>query len=141
MTSKTLQGRLYDTNVLLWFLSGDERLSNEVRMHIEDPDSKNYISIVSAWEVAIKISLQKLELEGGASLFWHMFVDSGFIGLPITIESVDIVQTLPYYHKDPFDRLLISTAIANDLEFITADDKIRQYAVQSSLKDNLPSVS
>ena len=122
-----MNGRLYDTSVLLWFLSGDKRLSESVRRSIEDPDEKKYISIVSAWEVAIKISLGKLALEGGAETFWRIFKEGGFTGLSVSIEAVKIVQTLPFHHKDPFDRMLIATAMEHGLELVTSDEELGQY--------------
>jgi len=119
--------RLFDTNVLLWYLSGDERLSKEARESIEAPDGNKYISIISAWEVAIKISLGKLSFEGGAALFWSTFIEGGFLGLPVSIESVETVESLPLHHKDPFDRLLIATSLAHGLELIATDEAFPLY--------------
>lgn len=122
-----MQGKLFDTNVLLWFLAGDKRLSPEARQSIENPFVKKYVSIASAWEVAIKISLGKLELEGGTEAFWRIFTEGGFEGLPVSIEAVRIVQTLPFHHKDPFDRILIATAMELGLEIVTSDEGFAKY--------------
>ena len=122
-----MNGKLFDTNVLLWFLAGDKRLPSAIRQSIEDPFGKKYMSIASAWEVAIKISLGKLELEGGAEAFWRVFTDGGFEGLPVSIEAVKRVQTLPFHHKDPFDRILIATAIELGLEIVTSDGEFAKY--------------
>jgi len=124
---------LFDTNVLLWYLSGDERLSKEARESIESQSGRKYISIVSAWEVAIKISLGKLKVEGGTTLFWRTFVEGGFMGLPITIESVEAVESLPFHHRDPFDRLLIATALTHGLELVATDDIFSKYSKEDVL--------
>ena len=120
-------GRLFDTNVLIWFLTGDNRLTKAARKSIEDPAAKKFISIASAWEIAIKMSLGKFHIDGGADEFWRVFTGNGFEGLPISIETVKIVQTLPFHHRNPFDRILVATAMAYKLEFITSDPQLKKY--------------
>jgi len=122
-----MKGYLYDTNILIWFLSGDSRLSKPIKKTIEDPLTKKYVSIASAWEIAIKISLGKFFIDGGAGAFWRIITEGGFEGLPVTIEAVKIVQKLPFHHKDPFDRILIATAMTRGLDFVTADKTLKKY--------------
>ena len=122
-----MPGRLFDTNVLLWFRSADARLPADIRKSLEDPGIKKYISIASAWEVAIKISVGKLKIEGGSGSFWHAFLASGFEFLPISIETVRIVETLPFHHKDPFDRILIASAMEHGLEIVATDEDFAKY--------------
>ena len=122
-----LPGRLFDTNVLLWFRNGDDRLPKDIREKLEGTEVKKYISIVSAWELAIKISLNKLEFAGGAEAFWRSFTGSGFEGVSISIEAIKNLETLPFHHKDPFDRLLIATAMVYGFEFVTTDAEIAKY--------------
>ena len=122
-----MRGRLFDTNLLLWYVLGDERLYVGLLGDIERLEAGKHISIVSAWEVAIKVSLGKLEIDGGVNRFWDVFVRNGFKALPISIDAIKIVETLPFRHKDPFDRLLVATAIAHDLEFVTTDAELAKY--------------
>ena len=119
--------RLFDTNLLIWYVLNDDRLSSDIQADIERLDSGKHISIVSAWEVAIKISIGKLNLRGGVDAFWDTFVLNGFKSLPVSIDALKIVETLPFHHKDPFDRLLLATAQVHGLEFITTDPTIAKY--------------
>ena len=123
-----MDGRLFDTGVLLWFLAGDKRLPRAIRAQIEDTQTPRYLSIASAWEVAIKISLGKLDFEGGAEEFWHLFIDGGFNELPPTIATMSIVQSLPFYHRDPFDRILIATAHQYGVKLVSSDKTLAQYS-------------
>ena len=122
-----MKGYLFDTNILIWYLSGDNRLKKAIIKHIEDPNIRKYISIASAWEIAIKMSLGKFFIDGGAGEFWRKFTEGGFEGLPISIETIEIVQNLPFHHKDPFDRIMIATAKEHGLEFITSDNELKKY--------------
>jgi len=122
-----VKGYLFDTNILIWFLAGDNRLSKAARKNLEDPGIRKCLSIASAWEIAIKMSLGKFFIDGGAAEFWRLFTECGFEGLPISIETVKNVQNLPFHHKDPFDRILIATAKEYGLEFVTSDKELRKY--------------
>ena len=122
-----MRGRLFDTNLLLWYVLGDERLTADIREDIERSESGKHINIVSAWEVAIKISIGKLKLSGGVDRFWGIFTENGFKDIQISIDALKLVETLPCHHKDPFDRLLIATALAHDLELVSSDSDIAKY--------------
>ena len=95
-----------------------------------------YVSIASAWEVAIKVSRKKLDFDGGVSEFLRMIRENRFELLPIKQEYMRIVETLPFLHRDPFDRLLISSAIVEGLTIITADEDIHKYDVRWIWYDN-----
>ena len=125
-----MSGYLFDTKILLWFLSGDDRLPKSMRKIMEDPDSGKNISIASAWEIAVKTSLGKSVIDGGVDEFWRLFTESGFKELPISIDVVKVLQTLPLHHKDPFDRILVATAIAYKLELVTSDAELGNYFVK-----------
>ncbi len=86
-----------------------------------------YVSVASCWEVAIKLNMKKLELSGGIREFYSIIEENGFIITQITEAQLAVIETLPFYHKDPFDRLLVSTAIANDLILLTADSQMEAY--------------
>jgi PIN domain nuclease of toxin-antitoxin system len=118
---------LLDTHVALWFFAGDERLSAPARAAILDPSAEINISIASAWEMAIKMSLQKLQFEGGVLAFFDMIDDNGFILLPLTKTHLDGLARLPFHHRDPFDRLLAAAALAESMRLISADAALRHY--------------
>jgi len=120
---------LLDTHAVLWFLNGDERLSAPAREAILDPAHEKFVSVASAWEVAIKSSLQKLRFDGGIRQFFSDIADDGFIVLPIAPTHLEAVVALPFHHRDPFDRLLVAAAQAEGMTLISADENIRAYAV------------
>ena len=124
---------LLDTHILLWFFEEPARLSEQDKSIILDPDSEIYVSIASAWEVAIKISLGKIDLQGGVNVFLQSIERNGFFLLPIKKEHLECVETLPFHHRDPFDRLLIATAIREGLGLVTDDEKIGLYELEQSL--------
>jgi PIN domain nuclease of toxin-antitoxin system len=120
---------LLDTHVVLWLAVNSEKLSEAAKAAIFDAASEKYVSIVSAWEVAIKLSVQKLQLEGGAAEFFHIVESNGFWLLPLTQAEIERVETLPWRHRDPFDRLLVATAQTRGMTLITADENIPKYDV------------
>ena len=120
---------LLDTHVILWLATNSPFLSETVKRAILDNNNEKYVSIVSAWEVAIKLGTQKLQLDGGLAEFFRMIDENGFLLLGIEREYVQSVQSLPFFHKDPFDRLLIATANVENLTLISIDDNIQKYDV------------
>jgi len=118
---------LLDTHTALWLFEGNEKLPRRVQDIIIDVENKIYISIVSAWEVAIKVSLNKLHFIGGAGLFLSAIEANNINLLGVKGDYVKTVESLPFIHRDPFDRLLISTALAENLSIITIDENVRKY--------------
>ncbi|MDR0325260.1 MAG: type II toxin-antitoxin system VapC family toxin [Oscillospiraceae bacterium] len=118
---------LLDTNVVLWFLNG-EKLSDKIKDSIRN--GNNYISVISLWEVAIKMNINKLTFNGGFSAFRKLIEDNGFVVLPVKDEYMEKLFDLPLHHKDPFDRLLVSSAVVEDMTLITADEHIPKYDVK-----------
>ena len=90
--------------------------------------NEKFVSIASCWEVAIKLSLNKLALAGGASEFFRIIHSNGFRLLQVAEGHLNILELLPFHHRDPFDRLLIATAIAEQLILLTDDPQMRAYA-------------
>ena len=117
---------LLDTHVILWFLNG-EKLSADTKALIED--GENYVSIVSLWEVAIKMNIGKYSFDGGFSAFRELVYQNGIAVLHIRDEYMQKLFDLPFIHRDPFDRLIVATAICEDLTIITADENIQKYDV------------
>ena len=120
---------LLDTHVILWLATNSPLLSETVKRAILDNNNEKDVSIVSAWEVAIKLGTQKLQLDGGLAEFFRMIDVNGFLLLGIEREYLQYVQTLAFFHKDPFDRLLIATANVENLTLISIDDNIQKYDV------------
>jgi PIN domain nuclease of toxin-antitoxin system len=120
---------LLDTHVILWLATNSPLLSETVKRAILDNNNEKHVSIVSAWEVAIKLGTQKLQLDGGLAEFFRMIDVNGFLLLGIEREYLQYVQTLAFFHKDPFDRLLIATANVENLTLISIDDNIQKYDV------------
>ena len=120
---------LLDTHVILWLATNSPLLSETVKRAILDNNNEKHVSIVSAWEVAIKLGTQKLQLDGGLAEFFRMIDENGFLLLGIEREYLQYVQSLPFFHKDPFDRLLIATANVENVTLISIDDNIQKYDV------------
>ncbi|HKP52270.1 MAG TPA: type II toxin-antitoxin system VapC family toxin [Chloroflexia bacterium] len=121
---------LLDTHTFLWFISGDRRLSNEARVLIENTDNSRLLSVASLWEIAIKMSMGKLNLGLPFAEFVPQQLNRNLIDLiGITISQMDVVASLPFHHKDPFDRLLIAQAIVEQLPIISADMAFDNYGV------------
>lgn len=114
---------LLDTHALLWFVAGDAALSTTARGAIEDTSNDVFVSIASAWEVAIKVSLGKLKLDAPSvdAFFDEQMDENGFAYLPIDPPHVFRVANLPFHHRDPFDRLLIAQSIEEAIPLVTRE--------------------
>jgi PIN domain nuclease of toxin-antitoxin system len=122
---------LLDTHTLIWFLNGDNKLSDKVKTAIEDPNNVKVVSIASIWEIAIKISLDKFRFPKGFNSFLQLIEESGFDILPITFEHSIVLSTLKFIHRDPFDRMLIAQCMADDFVIATKDDNIKRYSIKT----------
>ena len=122
---------LLDTHVVLWVAENSPLLSDTAKAAILNVQAEKYVSIVSAWEAAIKLGTHKLHLDGGLSEFFRMIDDNGFSTLSLEREYLRQIPHLPDYHKDPFDRLLIATSMVENMTLITADDNIHRYNMLS----------
>ena len=120
---------LLDTHTFLWFIGGEPQLSAEARRLIEDEANTRYLSIASAWEVAIKSGLGKLDLRMPLAAFWEQIPRNGVALLPIAIEQLSVVSALPMHHRDPFDRLLIAQALVERLPIVSTDPLFDAYPV------------
>ncbi|WP_375561500.1 type II toxin-antitoxin system VapC family toxin [Bernardetia sp. OM2101] len=114
---------LLDTHILIWHLTNNSRLSKEKSAFIENATHKKYISIVSLWEIALKNSLGKLEVY----IPLNKMIPKEVILLDITIPHLEVLQKLPFHHKDPFDRVIISQAISENLLLMSEDGNFPFY--------------
>ena len=120
---------LLDTHAVLWYYEDSPKLPESIAMIIEDRMAMKYISVATMWEFSIKQSLGKLDFIGGITAFWEMAVANGFILLPIIEPYLREMCSLPFLHRDPFDRLLIATAMVESMTILTVDDNIHKYDV------------
>jgi len=122
---------LLDTHALLWLLDGDSRLSQKSRKVFLDRSNNLYFSMASLWEMAIKLSLGKLELRENwyDTLTREMRVNAVH-WLPIEPHHCLRLEHLPFHHRDPFDRMLIAQVLAEDMVLLTADPQLSTYAVE-----------
>ena len=118
---------LLDTHIILWVAEDSPRLSEAVRSALTDRTTEKYVSIASAWEVALKLGTGKLRLDGGLQKFFEIVDDYGFATLSVEREYLLHILNLPEHHKDPFDRLLVATAIVENMTLLTADQNIQRY--------------
>jgi len=122
---------LLDTHIFLWFISGDQRLPDDMREHVRDPDNEIYLSVVSIWEAIIKYQLGKLQLPEPPEKYLPIQRERHeILSLPLDEASVSHLTQLPEIHRDPFDRMLICQSNVHGLPILTVDDVIRKYQVQ-----------
>ena len=120
---------LLDTHTLIWFFNGDSLLSEKAKRSIIELQHRKFVSIVSVWEFSIKISLNKLVFNGKTQGFLDLINNNGFELLTIDKKYILELEKLSFIHRDPFDRLLIATAISEKMYLVTADANIQKYPV------------
>lgn len=125
---------LLDTHAFLWFVSGDKQLPATLKTKIIDINQHCFLSAASLWEITIKNQIGKLDLEISLTDLFD-FVDRNQIEVvPITYDHLLTLSDLPNHHNDPFDRLIISQAIAENLIVITRDKLFKKYKVRQQWK-------
>jgi PIN domain nuclease of toxin-antitoxin system len=120
---------LIDTHVFLWWDSQPEKIPSRTLSALEDPDNTVWLSLVSIWEVQIKTQMGKLALNQSLDSLVQQQQQNDIQLLPIKLNHILALQPLPYYHKDPFDRLLIAQSIAENLTCVSADSVFKQYNI------------
>jgi len=121
---------LLDTHTVLWFFNGDKTsLSDAAKSIIQNQQHTKFVSMVSVWEVGIKISIGKLVFPQNTNGFVNQIQKNGFELLPINANHIAAIEQLPLIHRDPFDRLLVATAIVEQIEIISNDKNIKLYPV------------
>lgn len=121
---------LLDTHAFLWFVQADARLSPTAKALIEDPNNKPFISVVSLWEIAIKVSIGKLKLAENYDAYMTRETQR-FDLLSIALVHTSLVATLPFQpkHNDPFDRLLIAQALVEQMPLVSNEAMFAAYPV------------
>ena len=120
---------LLDTHIIIWLLERSPHLPLGMKEIIIDDANSIYVGSVSLWEIAIKVNLGKLKLRSTFEKFLDEVNSSDLEVLQIKDEYLKELSSLPSIHKDPFDRLLISMAMFDNLTLITADENIHKYDV------------
>lgn len=121
---------LLDTHAFIWFMNGDEMFGSDVKNLIINTSNKCFISIASIWEIAIKLSLQKLELHSGFSQILNFLSANDIELLPIDFNHLQTLLTLHFHHKDPFDRVIIAQALTEQLIIVSKDEVFKNYSVK-----------
>ncbi|QMW00521.1 type II toxin-antitoxin system VapC family toxin [Spirosoma foliorum] len=122
---------LLDTHTLIWYLEGNAELSQACQNLIENPGNNNFVSIASFWEIAIKLSIGgKLELSKPFEQLYQLAWENNITVLPIRFDHTTTVKSLPFNHKDPFDRIIISQAIVDNMPVLSRDGHFDAYAIR-----------
>jgi len=120
---------LLDTHVLLWFLSQQNKISNQVLEQCSDPNNQPYFSLISIWEIQIKHQLGKLTLDIPIQKIIQTAKEKNILSLDIKEQHILLLDNLPYHHKDPFDRLIVAQAKAEKMTLISVDKVMKLYDV------------
>jgi PIN domain nuclease of toxin-antitoxin system len=120
---------LLDTHAFLWFYAGDERLGATSKALIDNPDNECFLSIASVWEMGVKTSIGKLELRVDFAGLASFMAANKIELLPISFGHIQQLQHLPFYHRDPFDHLLIAQAVTENLTLLSRDTIFPQYRI------------
>lgn len=120
---------LLDTHAFLWWVEDSAKLSKPARAAIAKHEA--FVSLVSAWELAIKTCLKKIALSRPAARYFEIHSAAcGFDVLGIELGHIAVVETLPFHHGDPFDRLLIAQARTDGFAIVSSDDRFDEYGVK-----------
>ena len=120
---------LIDTHSLIWYIEGDRQLSKKAISILENTQNQKFISKVSLWEMAIKISIGKLKISLTFAALEKFLEEHAFIILDYDFNHLSTLLTLPFHHSDPFDRLIISQAITDKLTVLTKDKLFSNYSI------------
>lgn len=120
---------LLDTHTAIWFITDNDKLPRSSKKLIENSDNYCFVSIATLWEMGIKHSLGKLKLKAELKRIFELFFESGLILLPITPDHILTNALLPFYHRDPFDRLIIAQAKREGYSIISKDREFNNYNI------------
>ena len=118
---------LLDTHILLWYLDDNANLSTPQRLQIEDRRNQVAVSAASLWEITIKMSIGKLELIDDIATVENTLRQQGIEILPIQAAHLQRLLSLPFHHRDPFDRLIIAQALAEEMTLVSNDSVFSAY--------------
>jgi len=123
---------LLDTSTFLWLAADDASVSARARALFQSAEHEVYLSVVSAWEIAVKHGLGRLPLPASPATFVPAQREAlGVESLPLDEESVLHAERLPAWHRDPFDRMLVCQAIVHGLTILTPDPLVTRYPART----------
>lgn len=126
-----MKSLLLDSHTFLWFTEGDPQLSMTARSHIQNPDNTIFVSVVSLWEIALKVALGKLTLSMPLSdLFSIGLEGNGLSLLPLERKHILHTLSLPFHHRDPFDRMLAAQSLTEVMPIVSIDAVLDAYGVE-----------
>lgn len=112
---------LLDTHTFLWYYSGHSELNENIKQLLSSSQNEFWISMVSFWEISIKHSIGKLDLDKSFEEFCQDVMKQGFQVLPLELVHFVKANQLPFHHRDPFDRVLVSQALSEEMNFVSKD--------------------
>ena len=121
---------LLDTHTFIWFGENDKLLSKKAAKEIKNSDNNCFLSIASLWEIAIKFGSGKLILKNTFHKIYTFLSENSINILPVEIDDLYTLLTLQQFHRNPFDRIIISQAITGDLTILTTDKQFKSYPVK-----------
>ncbi len=121
---------LLDTHAFLWFVSGDKQLPETVKAKIRDINEPCFLSVASLWEITIKKQIGKLTLDISLEELFEYADRNQIEIIQITYDHFLTLEKLPGHHNDPFDRLIVSQAIAENLTLISKDKGLKKYKIK-----------
>lgn len=124
---------LIDTHTFFWFSDGSPKLSPDARLLIANKSNTIFLSIASLWEISIKTSLGKLEIAGSYELVIEDINRNGIEILPINFAHTVKQNKLPFHHRDPFDRMIISQALVENMDLISRDEHFDPYLLKEPI--------
>lgn len=124
---------LLDTHTLLWLVSNPSELDSDALTTLSEPDTSVWVTAASAWEIAIKTRLGRLDGEALLSAWADIIADMSAVELPIESSDAILAGRLPWIHRDPFDRVIVAQALRRNLTIATRDTKIIDAALTATL--------
>ena len=118
---------LLDTHALLWWLNDDEKLGSHARRLIGDAENDVLVSVISLWEITVKLRIGKLDADIEEIL--ATLPDQGFDRLDVKDAHLIALAALPLHHRDPFDHLLMAQAVAEGAHFVSQDQNVALYGI------------
>lgn len=122
---------LLDTHAVIWFITDDPKLPQSIKSQIELGKNEFFVSMVSFWEISIKVGLGKLTLEVDLSEIFSLVGNYHFSNVTLKQSHILLYSKLPLYHRDPFDRMLIAQGIEENYTIVTKDKEFSQYPVKT----------
>jgi PIN domain nuclease of toxin-antitoxin system len=123
---------ILDTHTFIWWHENPDALSEKALSLCEDVNNQLFLSMVSIWEMQIKLQLNKLRLNAPLADIVNLQKNNGIAILPITFDHIIGLNLLPLHHKDPFDRLLIAQVNSENSILLSKDEKFQLYSVQTA---------